>query len=159
MNPFLDELFADLEPEYDLEPQDLEDEEEPEDQAVQDFEQEGISHEAWIAGVIARHYHRKGVIGDPDSFMPIAWEMEMGPKFAEAQAQANGEAEGPIRRPLMLLLMLVMSDLPKVVAPKLGPETSGPVTWEVRILPSLLETILVEISEAILEDSDEEKTS
>ena len=47
-----------------------------------------------MAGSLANHYDRQGVILDPNSFMPVEWELEMGPAFAEAQAEANANVEG-----------------------------------------------------------------
>ena len=82
MNSLLEELFANLEPESEPESEDTEDEVESEDQDVRDFEQEGISHEAWIADVIARRYYRKGVIGK-EGFPFIAMELVEGETVKE----------------------------------------------------------------------------
>ena len=80
---FLEELFSEEDPEP-------EDEEEVDSHSLEMLNQTFES----LAGALANHYHRIGAIPDPNSFMPVAWELEMGPAFAEAQAEANVNAEG-----------------------------------------------------------------
>ena len=84
----LDELFPDVDP-YE------EDLEEPEDDEVSltDLENLTRSYDS-LAGAIVNHYHKIGAIPNPNDMMPVAWHMEMGPAFAEAQAEASANAEG-----------------------------------------------------------------
>ena len=84
MDP-LDQILAEEDP-YE--------EEDEDDHGLDANSVEEMEHQTWIAGVLARHYHRKGVIGNPDLIMPVDWELEMGPAFAEAQAEANANVEG-----------------------------------------------------------------
>ncbi len=100
MNPLIDELFSNLELEYEPESEDPYEEDEEDEEDEDDQDDNGLSFEEFmelenrLAGVLARHYHRQGVIGDPDSFMSAEWELEMGPEFAEARDEANANAEG-----------------------------------------------------------------
>ena len=96
MNPLIDELLANLELEYETEPQDFEDEEEPEndeEDSSTDLDAVYQVHDS-LAGAIVNHYHKLGLLPNPNDMMPVAWHMEMGPAFDEAQAEANANAEG-----------------------------------------------------------------
>ena len=102
MNP-LDELLANLDPDH--EPEDPFEEQlfEGDSFSEDDLEEEEddpvdietlMKQQTSLAKAIANHYHRQGVIPDPDPFMSVDWELEMGPEFAEAQAEANAKPEG-----------------------------------------------------------------
>lgn len=88
MNPPLEELFPNLDPDFDPEPfysEDLENDEEESDSISESMSRVYDS----LAGALANHYFAEGFIQNPNDPMPPQWHLEMGPAFAEAEADAS----------------------------------------------------------------------